>query len=256
MAAAVDDLPDVDLHAVAEHRDLVDERDVDRPEDVLEQLRELGDLERRDRHDLVADRAVQRARALEALGRHAADDLRRGAQGVVGAARVDPLGREGEVERARPRLQARLLEQRRQPLARGARVGRRLEHDELALLEHARERGAGGDQRLQIGLAVLVQRGRHRDDDGVDLRQRRVARRRVQALAHGGEPLGGDVLDVARPGLDRRDLGGVGVKRDDVVAGLGELDRQRQPDVPEPDDADAHAGRCLFHAVVPRSRGR
>ena len=192
----VDDLPDVDAHAVAEHRDLVDERDVDRPEDVLEQLGELRDLERRDGHDLLADRAVERAGALEALRRHAADDLRRRAQREVGAARVDALGREGEVERAAG-LQARLLEQRRQPLPRRARVGGRLEDDELALLEHAGQRGAGGDERLQIGLAVRVERRRHRDDDGVDLGQRRVARRRVQAIAHGRQPLRGDVLDVA-----------------------------------------------------------
>ena len=44
----VDDLPDVDLHPVAELRELVDERDVDRAEDVLEQLRQLGRLGRRD----------------------------------------------------------------------------------------------------------------------------------------------------------------------------------------------------------------
>ena len=44
----VDDLPDVDAHAVGEHRHLVDERDVDRAEDVLEQLGELGDLGRGD----------------------------------------------------------------------------------------------------------------------------------------------------------------------------------------------------------------
>src|SRR5215469_15038112 len=36
----VDDLPDVDSHPVAEHRELIDERDVDRAEDVLEELRE------------------------------------------------------------------------------------------------------------------------------------------------------------------------------------------------------------------------
>ena len=54
----VDDLPDVDAHAVREHRHLVDERDVDRAEDVLEELRHLGDLGGADRHDLRADRRV------------------------------------------------------------------------------------------------------------------------------------------------------------------------------------------------------
>ena len=82
-----------------------------------------------------------------------------------------------------PGTQAGLLEQRGQTLARGPGVGRGLEHDQLALLKHARERGAGRDQRLQVGLAVLGQRRRHGDDDCVDLGQVGVARRRVDALA-------------------------------------------------------------------------
>ena len=113
----------------------------------------------------------------------------RRADRVVGAAGVDPLGREREVE-GRAGLQAGLLEQRRQAVARRARVGRRLEHDELALLQHARERGAGGDQRLQVGLAVLVERRRHGDDDRVDCVEVGVVRGRAQPLANAGQALG------------------------------------------------------------------
>ena len=54
----VDHLPHVDLHPVAELRELVDERDVDRAVDVLEQLRQLGGLGRRDLVDRVERRAV------------------------------------------------------------------------------------------------------------------------------------------------------------------------------------------------------
>jgi hypothetical protein len=42
----VHDLPDVEPHPFAELRELVDERDVDRAEDVLEQLRQLRGLRR------------------------------------------------------------------------------------------------------------------------------------------------------------------------------------------------------------------
>ena len=59
----VDDLPDVDPHPVGEHRQLVDERDVDRAEDVLQQLGELGDLGRGDRHDAGRRRARRRSTA-------------------------------------------------------------------------------------------------------------------------------------------------------------------------------------------------
>ena len=112
----VDDLPDVDAHAVGEHRQLVDQRDVDRAEDVLEQLRQLRRLGAGDAHDLVADEPVELRGALGAGLGQAADHLRRVAQREVGAARIDALGREGEVEVA-PGRQARLLQQR-QPAAR------------------------------------------------------------------------------------------------------------------------------------------
>ena len=54
------DLPDVDVHPVTELGELVDERDVHRPEDVLEELRQLGRLGRRDRVHRV-DGAARRA---------------------------------------------------------------------------------------------------------------------------------------------------------------------------------------------------
>ena len=64
----VDDLPDVDAHALGEDRELVDERDVDRAEDVLEQLGQLGRLGGRDPDHVVADAAVEVVGAVEAAG--------------------------------------------------------------------------------------------------------------------------------------------------------------------------------------------
>ena len=83
--------------------------------------------------------AVQLGRAVGALRRHPADDLRRVAQRVVGPPRVDALGREGDVEPVAD-SQAAVLEQRDQLLARGARVGGRLEHDQLPALDDLAER--------------------------------------------------------------------------------------------------------------------
>ena len=62
----VDDLPDVDAHAIGEHRKLVDERDVDRAEDVLEQLGQLGGLGAGYAHELIAHQPVERFRPLGA----------------------------------------------------------------------------------------------------------------------------------------------------------------------------------------------
>ena len=82
----VDDLPDVDAHALGEYRQLVDERDVDRAEDVLEQLGQLGRLGGRDPDDLIAHAPVELVGPVEAGRGDPADHLRRVAQRVVGAA--------------------------------------------------------------------------------------------------------------------------------------------------------------------------
>ena len=44
----VDDLPDVEVHPLAQQGELVDEGDVDVAEDVLEQLGHLGGIGRRE----------------------------------------------------------------------------------------------------------------------------------------------------------------------------------------------------------------
>ena len=94
----VDHLPHVDLHPVAELRELVDERDVDGAVDVLEQLRQLGGLGRRDLVHRVDRRAVDVGGGLRARGVDPADDLRRRLRRPVLAARVDALGRHREME--------------------------------------------------------------------------------------------------------------------------------------------------------------
>ena len=112
VGGGVDDLPNVDAEPVAEHRQLVDERDVDRAEDVLEQLGELGGVGAADLDHRVADLRVELDRALGARVGQPTDELRGGADRVVGAARVDSLWREGEVE-VPARRETGFLEDRR-----------------------------------------------------------------------------------------------------------------------------------------------
>jgi hypothetical protein len=118
--------------------------------------------------------------AVAARVRQAAHDLRRGAQREVGAARVDALGREGEVEVGAGR-EARLREDRREAVARRARIGRGLPHDHQPGLQHLREGLRGVEQRAKIGLAV--DRERRRDAD-----QQRVALGQRGAVAGGRDP--------------------------------------------------------------------
>ena len=239
-AGGVDHLPDVDAHPVAEHGQLVHQRDVHGAEDVLEQLRELGRLQGGHADDLVADLPVQVRRALHAHVGQAAHDPGRGAHRVVGAAGVDALGRVGDAEVAAGG-EAGLLEERDQPLAGRAGIGGGLEHHELTALEHARHGRGGAQDRAEVGLAVARERRGHADDHGVAAGELRVARGREKPVADRFQARLGHVLHVALVALERRDLADVRVHAHHRVSRLAERDGQRQADVPHSDDADLHS---------------
>jgi hypothetical protein len=249
----VDDLPDVDAESLAEHRELVHERDVDRAEDVLEQLGELGGVRVRDLDDPVADLDVELDRMAGAGLGQAPDDLRRRPDREVRPSRVDPLRGEGEVE-IPARREPRLLQDRPQPLARGPRVGGRLEHDQLALLQHRGDRRCRVDHVAQVGLARVGERSRDADDHRLAGAQIRIAAGRVEAPVEGGEPLGGHVLDVATALGEGIHLARVRVESDYLVALLREGHGQRQADVPEPHDANIHAPQCRETPISRRKR--
>jgi hypothetical protein len=183
------------------------------------------------------------------VGGQAADDLRRVRQGELLVARVDALGREGQVE-VDTGLQSSLLEDREQALTSRPRVGRGLEDDELAGLEDVGHGLRGGEQRAEVRLAVGRQGSRDGDDDRVRKRQARGARGGLQLRANGGELLRRDVLDVGLAAADRGHLGHARVNADHTLAGLGERDGQRKADVAESNDADGHASSLtVAHAI-------
>ncbi len=88
----LDHLPHVDPQLVAHDRGLVDQRDVHRPEGVLQQLDHLGRLRRRNRHHPLDHLPVQRHRHFLTRRRHPAHHLRRVLHRVLLVAGVDPLG--------------------------------------------------------------------------------------------------------------------------------------------------------------------
>src|SRR5581483_11418207 len=84
----VDDFPDVDAHPVTQDRELVDQGDVDRAKDVLQQFGQLGRFGGGDGHEVIAYLPVELHRPRHALLGHSPDHLRGRFQGVVGAARI------------------------------------------------------------------------------------------------------------------------------------------------------------------------
>ena len=252
----VDDFPDVDAERVAHQRDLVDEPDVDRAERVLEQLHHLGDTRRADGDDRVDRRPVERGSQRAADGRGPADDLWHIASIERAVARVDPLGRKGK-EEIDPCLEPALFEERLHDLLRGARIGRRFEHDEQSWMQVRRDRFDCRDDIGQVGILRLAERRRHADVDRVEARNDREVRGRRQPA--GGSQLGHrrrrDVGNVRRAAADRGDFSIVEIDPGRREAALRQLDRQRQADIPEADDAYAGLARSQAFQETGRWNG-
>ena len=221
-------------------REFVDERDVDRAEDVLQQLRQLRRLRGREDDDLVADQRVQLAGPLGAGRSQATEQLRRGANRVVAAARVDPLRRVGEVEILAGREAGASLEDRQELLAGRPRVGGRLQHHQLPAAQHRREPLSRRFEVRQVRLARTRERGGNAEHDRVAWPQVGVVDAGAQAIEHRRQRRVGDVLDVAPPRVQRHRLGRGGVDADHLLPRLGEGHGERQADIAEANDPDLH----------------
>ena len=136
MPAASSTSRGADAHAIEDDRELVHQRDVEIALRVLDDLRGLGDLDRRRAVDAgVDDRAVRVGDALERRRVLARDDLHDALERVLLVARVDALGRVAELEVLALREARDLGEDRPADVLGDARVDRRLVDDDGALLE-------------------------------------------------------------------------------------------------------------------------
>ena len=164
-------------------------------------------------------------------------------------ARVDALGREGEMEVAAGD-EAGLLEDRQHALARGAWVGRGLQDDQLAGLQCVGDDLRRADQRSEVGLAVGRERRWDADDHRVAEGEARSARRCLDARSDGLQLLGRNVLDVGLTGPQLVDARLADVYSYDALASLGERHRQGQANVAEPHDPDGHASSfCVSNSA-------
>ena len=238
----LDHLPDVDAHPVEDHLELVHERDVDRAEDVLEQLRGLGDPARRDRDHLVERGAVER---------------RGGLGGRRRRRRRPPSGWSSCVKSLRcpdPRAPAR-RRARSPSAAAAARSPRgwpapprrwcrdtswtRARRAGPCRSRFAISRAGRVDVRV-VGLAVAAERRRDADHD-------RVARRRGDRspssrcnfpLATAAATRSGPMcLMYDSPRAERLDLRAVHVEAGHREAGFAKHERQRQTDIALTDHA-------------------
>ena len=221
-----EDRPGVKPHLPEDDRELVHERDVDVPLDVLDHLRRLGGPDVPGDVD-VGHEAVEGGEALGGCRVHAGDDLRDLLEDMVDVARVDPLGRvaDGEVLPAGPAGDP--LEGRDHDLLGEAGVDGRLEDDGGAVFEVPANGLGCRDDVGDVGILGLRHRGGDGDDHDI-------------GLADPGRVRGGENL-VPGLGVDPGNL-----LRIEVVADRCEVPREcigkGIPDVSEADDADC----CIF----------
>ncbi len=252
---APDRVPQIDTDLTAEHRHLVDERDVDVPVGVLQQLGHLGFAGALGLDDPVHEALVEGAGGLGAVGRDAADDLGGVLQAEGGVARVDALRGEGEVEvRAHP--QPTGLQPRPDDLVGGPRVRRRLQHDERAGPEVCGDVVDGRVHRAEIGGAMVGERRRHTHHDRGRVRDDLGPIGGLEALlAHGAHIGVGDVVHVRAPGVQPLDHLSAAVETDHLQARGSRGPGQRQPHVTESDNNKIHRGGSA-HDIIPQPRCR
>ena len=234
----LDHFPGRDPEPVAHQGKLVRERDVDRAERVLVQLRGLGDHWARDGLHSVDDLLVQQRGAPKALLCDAGDEL----GGVLDRERrvagIDAFRRVAE-EEVLAHLAARpLFEDRQDDLLRRPRMRRRLEDDQHSRLDVRADGLSRGDDEVEVGRTRLRERRRDADRQGVEIGDGCVVRCRAERHVEVLVPLAGHVHEVRLARLDGADALVVQVDAGDVEAGLGEGHRERQAGVPEADDAD------------------
>ncbi len=240
----LDHLPGRDAEPVAHQRELVGERDVDGAERVLVQLGGLGDLGAGDRDHRVDDLPVEQLGAPQALRRHARDELR----ACCGSCSPRCRGRRA---RARSRGRSRLPPFR--PSARGS-AARSPRSCPGWVVDWSTTSWPG----LQVLGAPTRPRTRCRR--GRACASSRAASARRSSARRGSARLRSRLSPQApvevrrsarrarRPGrsdapADRLDPLLVEVDAGDLEPGLGELDRERQARVAQPDDADARFAR-------------
>jgi hypothetical protein len=201
------------------------------------QLRGLGDHRSADRNHRLDELTEQELGAPQALIGHARDQLRRVAEAVGGVTGIDPLRRVAEKDVLSHHLPG-ALEDRQHDLLGRARVGCRLQHDEVIgaqVLGHGLGRG---DDMGDVGRAGLRQRCGDANRHRVEVGDRRVVSGRPQAPIEVVVALRGHVDQVRAALAHRLDPGFVEVDADHVKAGLRDRDRERQPCISEADDPE------------------
>jgi len=188
----LNDFPDVYAHSRIDHLELVDQGDVDRAEDVFQELDRFGCAAGGDRDEGFDGQAVDFHGFLQAERGEAADDFGDVGHAALRVAGVFALGGKSQVEIAASHQARALLQDGAQVFVGGAGESGGFKDHDCAGDKVWSDGPAGFQDVRDVGLALLGERGRDADDDGVgggSANERKVG---GSGEAGGGEG-GGDV---------------------------------------------------------------
>ena len=237
----INHFPDVDAHAVAHQRHFVHQADVDHAERVFEQLHHFGHAGGTDRNHVFERLRIEQRAQPRAGGRDSADHLGDVDGLKFRIAGVDALGRKTQ-EELLAGFEAGPLEHGQHQFIGGSGISGGFQDHELAR-PRSTWRSPGRPTRCSscpdlwfcasgVGTAMLMVSSSATTEKSVVAREFARFHQRAQCIR-------GNVLDVGFAALELRDFRFLDVDAGDGESGLGELDRQRQADVAQADDADA-----------------
>ena len=212
----IDDLPDVEIHAQAQHLEFVDQRDVDAAVNIFEQFRHFRGCGRRNEDGATEDRTVERGGDFTGLRVRSANHFRNVMASDLRIAGIFALRRKSDpdivvagfaVSRHSQAGFVLFLENRHQNFFRRARIGSALENHDLAGPQVGSDGVRGVGNKAEIGLVILVERRRDADDDRVHGGDLRVVRGGLKAVGLRGGDFGGrDAENVSAAIVEGIDL--------------------------------------------------
>ena len=239
----IDDLEDIDPHAVSDDLHLIDETNVDRSVDVFEQFRHFCRLGRTDRNKPVDGLSVKRQAGPETGWRMPPDHFRDRRRGEIRIGRILSFRRiDGKYGFAN--LETPTLQTGNDLFLRRARIGGAFKRNHLAAAKMRRNLFTGIDDKAQVGFAILVERCRHADDDAVCLFDpRKVCGRSKARLAGSQDARIVDVLDGALSAVQLFDEPLRDIETENPVASLHVAKCERLTDVSK--SYNANDGRLV-----------
>src|SRR5690606_8667979 len=241
-----DHFVDIDAHAVGYDLHFIDQADIHRPVNVFQQFAHLRYAGAADRDGGIDRPLVQGPPQFKAGGCHAANDLGDGGGGVVGVARIFPFGGVDQCAILSGN-KATALQARGNDLVCGAGPGGAFQTHQLTFPEPGQDAFHRVDDKAQIRLVVLVQRGRDADDLCVQLGGSRKILGGNKAGLLGLADFGwGDAFDIAFAAVQQLDLAWVDIKTGNADAHFSKTQGQWQAHVTQAVGADVRGAMLEF----------